>query len=1337
MASNSKFDLSSISPDKTAYPSGQRGAYSASSSLDRSGSFHEGMDNNRILSALPSMSRSGSSVAQVDVMKNFQSLHFDTKLMAVDHRFPRQFELKRILVAATAGDDSSSLSSSKLTALEDLKRAKVILQESFVRARDRGRNLHEAMLKLGKIFPSALVRKRTRADASSSDRSNASVPVLGGNTTKLGHHGHAISNAIDMEPHKFEEKTKSGIPNKRVRTSMVDANALSVPSGVMDRDREMVRVANSGAVQSEEKDRALSIGMDGWERSKMKKKRSGIKSDVSSSTMSTRPLEGDRESKRAMQQRHGTDARSRMNIAHGFRPGPSGVGKADVISQQNGLGMRFSTPRTDQDNGSVLSDRRDRPVGSDKECVNLKAVNRPNSREDAFSLASTTSTTKINASARAPRSSSSIVPKSSPSANRAGPSDDWELSQCTNKVQPIAGTNNRKRMPSIRSSSPPMAQWAGQRPQKISRMARRTNFVPPMLSQDEAPASDTVSHVAGNENGSGLPRRLSSNALQQVKLKSDHFSSAALSESEESGAAEIKSKDKGKKSGDIDEKGGQSIQKVATLVLPLRKNKMSTDEDLGDGVRRPGRSGRGFTTTRSGMPTTVQKINNVITAKQLRSARLGLDKGESKAGRPPSRKLSDRKAYTRPRHAASSVTPDFLGEPDDGHEELLSAAKAAINPAHACSGLFWRQIEPLFGFVSAEDIAYLKQQICLVDESVENIQLICGSGPVLEGNFGLTSSAPMVDAVCRDSCNTVLVETGLNDCDGNVEISSKTKPVDLFSENLVPGSRFNYVVPLSQTLIAAIISVDECEDYLSEGDEDMKFDICKTGFDLDSGLKSNSLNHLRVGQAASNGYRTIPCQRLIDGMEHYELENDDLVTDINTGANLNFGCSLNGFQPDQAVVTKMACTEFQYDKMSLEERVLLEIQSIGIFPEQVPDLAQREDEEISGEISRLKEKLCEQVLKKRSLLCKLEKSITEARESQEREININALDKLVGMAYEKYMTYYGPNTSGGKSANSKLAKHNTLAFVERTLERCHRFEDTGESCFNEPVFRDLFLSVSSRLNDAECMDTATLTEGESANPCADTPTHSSEVKVSASIGSQQTASITSFLGKSLDTQEKHSSDAVQLVNHLSEPTNGKEETWFNRVKRKELLLDDVGGTVGTLRNPSGFGSSLVSGTKGKRSERDREGKGHSRDVLSRNSNAKIGRPALGNVKGERKSKTKPKQKTTQLSASVNSLLGKVSELPKAVLPPVPKPHKVASDSNINEKDVLNLEMLNDPEAIDLSNLPLPGMDVLGVPDDLDAQGQDLGSWLNIDDDGLQDHDFVGLGIPMDDLSFLT
>lgn len=235
----------------------------------------------------------------------------------------------------------------------------------------------------------------------------------------------------------------------------------------------------------------------------------------------------------------------------------------------------------------------------------------------------------------------------------------------------------------------------------------------------------------------------------------------------------------------------------------------------------------------------------------------------------------------------------------------------------------------------------------------------------------------------------------------------------------------------------------------------------------------------------------------------------------------------------------------------------------------------------------------------------------------------------------------------------------------------------------------------------------------------------------ASMGSQPSPR-TSHLGQNGDSHIADPSDLLPPVNRLSEQITGKEDMWSNRVKKRELLLDDVGGAVGSPSSaPSGIGGSLSSSTKGKRSERDREGKGHNREVLSRNGTNKIGRPTLSNQKGERKTKTKPKQKTTQLSVSVNGLVGKISEQPRTTLPSEEKSRENNSNSKAKEKDRFGLDALD----VDLSNLQLPGIDVLD-----DSQGQDLGSWLNIDDDGLQEHgdiDFMGLEIPMDDLSDLN
>lgn len=98
----------------------------------------------------------------------------------------------------------------------------------------------------------------------------------------------------------------------------VRTNSLIRSSGTVDREKEMLRIANNGVVQGEE--RTLLIGGDGWEKSKMKKKRSGIKPDGSPSTTSTKPVNIFQETKQGMQQRLATDARSKSsNNSHSFR----------------------------------------------------------------------------------------------------------------------------------------------------------------------------------------------------------------------------------------------------------------------------------------------------------------------------------------------------------------------------------------------------------------------------------------------------------------------------------------------------------------------------------------------------------------------------------------------------------------------------------------------------------------------------------------------------------------------------------------------------------------------------------------------------------------------------------------------------------------------------------------------------------------------------------------------------------------------------------------------------------------------------------------------------------
>ncbi|KAI3852999.1 hypothetical protein MKW92_025290 [Papaver armeniacum] len=1233
MSSSNKYGLASNSPDRPTYPSGQRGVYGASS-LNKSGSFREGMEN-RILSSRPGMSRSGATCSPAEVANFLHSLPLDAKVMV------------RILSASlgVSQDNTHSGSSTTRIAPEGIKKAKGAILENAGRASDQVKVCTEMVSRFDKCFPNLCTRKRSRSDIQPSDRSNTSLAVdrlaSGGIAGKLATQSNGISSGFGHEHQKSEDQCKNAV-SKRIRSSMVDGqmdirgSVLGRPPAAMDRDKEIFGIASGGQVQSAEKDQALPIGIDGWEKSKMRKKRSGIKSDVSMNGTIRSP-DGDRESKRETQQRLGIEARSRFSNVHGFRSGPSngavGVGKLDVTSQQTGLGMR-STARSDQDNGSLVNDRRDRVAG-DK--INVKAVNKLNFRETS-NAASPASTLKINASARGPRSGFGTMPKPIPNVHRAiGGPDDWETPQSMNKLNAVVGTSNRKRSQSARSSSPPVTQWGEQRPQKISRVARRTNLLPHLPAHDESLAIEKTSDVSGNE--SGL-RHSSGNIVQQVRPKVEP--SVALSESEESGATEVRSKDKGKKAAEMDEKSVQNFQKVTTSGSS-RKNKMR-DEDFGSTVRRPGRGGRSSAAGRSSVSKAVDKLDNTITAKQLRSARHGSDKIVSKVGRPPNRKMSERKAYTRPRYTMNSGVQDLLGESHDLHEELLAAANAAADPGQACSSPFWRQMEPLFSVISADDINFLKQQ----------------------GTLGSNPLTPTPVVASRDNCSTIPNRFELVECNGDRGFASQAK-------HSVPARMDDNVIPLCQRLISALVSEEEIEEFCYTGDDE-------TSFGWDAELKANSLNqqsfgnYCSIGKPVTNGsiFPAIPSFR------------DD---------------SLDGIQVDQEVMPNAHCSELQYNQMALEERLLLELQSIGIYPDPVPGLADREDEDIGEDARRVEEELNQLVSKKNHLLSKVQKSAAEAREHQEREIECQAYDKLVGLVYSKYMACFGPNASSGKGASGKIAKQAALASVKRTLEQCQKFENYGESCFNEPVFQDLFRSRSSNLKVSECVDS--IIEGESANLY--TGTRSSEVRVS---GTHHIPPFIPQSGQNMDTIDKY---------HLSDETTVKEDKGCTKIKQRELLLDEVvGGTGISLRDHSGIGSSLA--TKGKRT-----------------GPAKIGRPALGTVKGERKPKSKPKQKTVQLSASVKGLLGKGLEPPKAVFTSASRYNGNATDINAKKENGLSMGTPDEDEALDLSHLPLPGVD-----DDLDGQGQDFDSiFKHIDDEALQDIDFMGLEIPMDDLSDLN
>lgn len=67
--------------------------------------------------------------------------------------------------------------------------------------------------------------------------------------------------------------------------------------------------------------------------------------------------------------------RGNVDVLYVYRPGVTngavGAGKSDGISQ-----FRSSIPKTEPDNTSLINDKRDHPIGTDKERVNHRAVNK-------------------------------------------------------------------------------------------------------------------------------------------------------------------------------------------------------------------------------------------------------------------------------------------------------------------------------------------------------------------------------------------------------------------------------------------------------------------------------------------------------------------------------------------------------------------------------------------------------------------------------------------------------------------------------------------------------------------------------------------------------------------------------------------------------------------------------------------------------------------------------------------------------------------------------------------------------------------------------------------------
>ncbi|XP_026427511.1 uncharacterized protein LOC113323422 isoform X1 [Papaver somniferum] len=1346
MAGSTRFELASGNNEGTAFPAnyanGQRGNYSGGPNLDRSGSFRDGIES-RLLGSGPALSRGNNGPLSVELPQLSQFLSLEMITIG-DQKFTRSGELRRVLGVSlgSTSEDHFGAAHSKAPpiASEELKRFRASVSDTSTKARDRVKKFSDSIAKLDKYRHNLFARKR---------RSESSERSGGGGMLKMGSQIH--KNPPDIVNQKMEERTKN-VLNRRVRTSIADSEGRATAPlrqpAMLDKERDMFRANSGGPVQGEEKIRGLPAGGEGWDK-KMKRKRSV-------GAVITRAGDSDRELKRPMIQKIPNDPAFRSSDTHSYGSGSSngvaGNNKLDGASQSTSGNARV-VAKNEPENVSLSNDRWERLAGLDKERGVTKGNIKLNVREDS-QVGSSNPVTKGKAS-RAPRASAGAV-HSSPNFHRGpGATDGWEQPPSLNKVQAVSGPNIRKRPLPTGSSSPPMAQWVGQRPQKISR-TRRANLVSPVPNQDEAqtssegfPGEDTGGRLTPSDPNSSLISRGASTNTQQQKVKLEIAPSPArLSKSEESEAGE-KSKEKGIDNDEIDDKAVTALQKVGPLMTPTKKNKMLSNEEIGDGVRRQGRSGRGSSLSRAGAPPLREKLENQALSKPLQNSRPGSDKNESKPGRPPSKKLSERKAYTRAVHIPNGVSSDFTGESDDDHEELLAAA-ASVHTSrnHACTGSFWKKMEPVFATVNSDTAAFLKQQLHFVEELDESIHESFGANTNILGDLvpdGVASSQPLVS---RERQEIQSNGTGPSDSARCLGFGD-----ELLTDSLCDEMQTNmkFETPLYERVLSALIAEDELEEfdqssergnpsffYASDGSP------CANGNRFEPEIESDldfrpqkpfMFDSLSCdGSTASNSFKS-PSMR-------YSSYSDELLQGDDSLIHQEFGditgydqCIIDGSQHGHTNISGIASVERQYEQMSVNEKVLLELQSIGLFPETVfplfqPDLAEGEEDDINKDIIALKKNLYQQAGQKKRNLLKIDESIRNGRDEEERDLEKEAMHKLVEMAYKKLMACRG--SSASKSGVLKVSKQAAMAFVKRTIARCRKSENTGKSCFSEPALRNIVFSGLVDRIDAKSADAIGATATSARAHASQSEPKTSGVGVSPPVIRRH--------GPQGDKLERGSLDALQIPHHSSSPIFQKYETLSNRGKKKEVLLDDVAGGIASRSTPAP-GSGLMGGAKGRRTERERD---QNKVTTARNSVPKVGRPALGGYRGDRKTKTKPKQKTAQLSTSGNGLLGRVTETTCPVYPSargssdavtnvsgkISRETGTCSLGNVPQGSSIELE-----EPFDFSNLPLSELDCIG---DLGASNnpgapQDLTSWFNFDEESLQDHDSMGLDIPMDDL----
>lgn len=147
-------------------------------------------------------------------------------------------------------------------------------------------------------------------------------------------------------------------------------------------------------------------------------------------------------------------------------------------------------------------------------------------------------------------------------------------------------------------------------------------------------------------------------------------------------------------------------------------------------------------------------------------------------------------------------------------------------------------------------------------------------------------------------------------------------------------------ISLCQRLLSALISEEGNDELSFSGNNDQKFNLYGPSFDFETDVEINSvtprsLENYELGGRNSFSGRMINSTLRSCNESFYSPPDHHNISLPDSTIATSFDHSYNGLHSDPAMTSNITFSDYQYGNMRINEKLLVEIQSIGLYPKLV------------------------------------------------------------------------------------------------------------------------------------------------------------------------------------------------------------------------------------------------------------------------------------------------------------------------------------------------------------------------------------------------------------------